>query len=275
MENTTKVSDTKSTKLDKFKYIIFILSFYVYLSGALYFYSYMNSMGFKGASLESIFLPLTFSQEFFSHLSLKLIIEDAFNLMLLPLTNSLIATSLMLLLAFIIKLNNLNKIDFNLSFIGNNKLDKSTIKKKPFKFAFITFPVFYLGQGLSYIMFIFLTVFIVVPLYIPHVYGKIAAQEFITKDNGIICKKIDDNNNYKIGDIILSCDRVIIDDLKKPLLGKIIHSDSNFLYVVTNHLLLRIKDKQIVSCIKKQRFDEKSKLPEEEEYKTCDFSEKE
>ncbi|XDF80102.1 hypothetical protein AAFX60_017135 [Aliivibrio fischeri] len=247
---------TKSTKLERIRYCIFFGSFYVYLSGALYFYGYMGKLGFKGASLDSIFSPLVFSQYFFSEIFTKAFIIQGANLLLFPLDNSLIITSLLILFAIAIKLKVLDKLSLKMTSIANNlkNPEKSFIQRNPIISAFLAFPVVYLGQAASFILFLFLSIFIMLPLYIPYNAGAISAKNMTETNNGMVCNGFNWNEDkYKNEDIILSCERIRVNKNGDNISGTVIHSDSKYLYVNTNHLLLRVKDENVVTCTNKQR----------------------
>jgi hypothetical protein len=83
--------------------------------------------------------------------------------------------------------------------------------------------------------------------------GTLEAKARIEKDNGKVCKEFDwTSDKYKNESIILSCERIRINKYGDTITGRIIHTDQKFSYVLTDNLLLRMKDGQVQSCVTKQ-----------------------
>lgn len=236
----------------------------------------MGELGFKGASLDSIFSPLVFSQNFLGEVFSKAFItNDVLNLLLFPLKNSIFITSIIILFSLVIKFKLWDKLPRRLKPISrSNNESKGIIERNPIISAFLSFPIIYITHISGLIIIISLSVFVFLPLNIPYHMGEIAAQKQIEFNNGKVCNQFDwKSEKYKNENIILSCYKIRINDHGDSVWGSVIHSDSKYLYVMTNYFFLRVKDDQVISCVNKQRnqnIKNDIKTTNNEEYQTCD-----
>lgn len=262
-------SNTKSnsTKLERLRYVVFTLAFYIYVAGALYFYGLMDALGFKGASLDSVFSPLVYSQYFIVDIFSKTIIFQWVDLLLLPLVNSTIITGFVLLAALTLKFKLWEKVPDKLKI--DTKKPTSWLKGKPLIAALMTFPVVYLSHIFVIAIFIVLLSFITIPLIAPYSMGSLAAQKIVEHNDGKVCKEFDwGSDQYKSKSIVLSCERIKVNKSGDSVIGSVIHTDQKYLYALTNNLLFRIKNDQVTSCITKQHnVNKDSKIKNEEEGK--------
>ncbi len=274
-ENFVKDNNTKSnsTKLERLRYVVFTLAFYIYVAGALYFYGLMDALGFKGASLDSVFSPLVYSQYFIVDIFSNAIMFQWLELLLLPILNSAIITGFVLVAALAIKFKLWKKVPDKLK----KDLNKPTswLKGKPVISALMTFPLVYFSHLVVIAIFVALLSFVTIPLIAPYTMGSIAAQKIVEQNDGNVCKEFDwDSEQYKSKSIVLSCERIQVNKSGDSVRGSVIHTDQKYLYALTNNLLFRIKDNQVTSCITKQHNvnkDSNIKAQEEKnEFKSCE-----
>lgn len=259
--NQSQVSEIKkntTTKKTLFDHIasynfIYLCSFYIYFSGALYFYGYMGEIGFSGASLDSIFSPLIYSQVFLGEVFNKALLANLSVLLLFPLEVSLIATSIFVLFAIAFKYKVLKSFFSKVNKLCCKKNEKTLLERNPVISALLTFPIVYFGHLASFMAVVLLSAVVVVPLYFPYKVGSLSAQAFVTTDDGKVCKNISwDLPKYQDQKIVLSCETIPLNIPQGQVSGVIIHSDSKYMYMVTNNFLLRVKDGNVASCISKQ-----------------------
>ncbi|EMI4223261.1 hypothetical protein V6439_002375 [Vibrio parahaemolyticus] len=255
-ENTTKAEIVHSTKLERLKYTIFILSFYTYFAGALYFYGMMSSLGFKGASLDSVFSPLVYSQYFAADILSKTFILRDFKALLFPLNTALIVTSLVFVSALVIHFKLWERVS---SQVGKKyKYKKPLVRKNLPMMSLLTFPMMYLGQLLTVAALVSLISMMAIPLFAPYVMGESAGKKILERNNGEVCRSFDwKSEEYKTKNIVLSCERIRVNKSGKTVSGTVIHTDPKFVYAITNDLLIRVKDDQVISCTTKQYKKEK------------------
>ncbi len=246
---STKNNYNRSTKLARISYAFFAISTYIYASGALFFYGLMEELGFAGASLDSMFSPLVYSQYYIANIFSKAIILQGVDLLLFPLKNTFMLALLILFALVLIKLGIVESA-FNKSTFS---LNKESMTDKPVKTSLVAFFGLYFSQLLAFASFIALLSFIALPIILPYSMGVQEAQKRIEHNNGTVCKEFNwSSDEYKDKNIILSCSRIRINKDGETISGSIIHSDQKFYYVLANHLLLRMKDGQILSCVTKQ-----------------------
>ncbi|MGE4260026.1 hypothetical protein [Shewanella sp.] len=269
LENIKEPPRPKSSILDIVKYIVFAVSFYTYFSGALFFYGYMNGMGFDGVSLDSLFSPLIYSNhfiialinEFYKTDVLHILYKQAPQLLLFP----------VLVFCILLLLGNSSKTKSNL---------REVLLKNKIASAILSYPIIVASYLLTWYGTLFIGATVLVPLYIPYQVGVINAKKLLENDNGVVCKSMNWNdNNHKDKKIVLSCDRVKVGNHSKSVYGKIMFTDSRYIYMNTNYLILRLNGNRVVSCANKQRnekTDNNTKLalvdslPIANEFKNCD-----
>ncbi|TOY95091.1 hypothetical protein [Vibrio fluvialis] len=262
MEKQVKDTPVHSTNLDRIKYVTFVLSFYTYFAGALYFYGMMSSLGFRGASLDSIFSPLVYSQYFVADILSKTFILQDLKVLFLPLQNTLIVTVLIFATALLIHYKVWEKISVKVN--RRRKIKEPLVKRNLPLASLLTFPLVYFGQLLTLVALLVLLSLIAIPLFTPYSMGEIAGRKILEHNNGEVCKNFDWNSKeYEAKNIVLSCDRIRVTKSGKSVIGSVIHTDQKFVYAVTNDLLIRVKDDQVVSCAAKQFKQEKQTLKQQ------------
>lgn len=262
MEKQVKDTPVRSTNLDRIKYVAFVLSFYTYFAGALYFYGMMSSLGFRGASLDSIFSPLVYSQYFVADILSKTFILQDLKVLFLPLQNTLIVTVLIFATALLIHYKVWGKISVKVN--RRRKIKEPLVKRNLPLASLLTFPLVYFGQLLTLVALLVLLSLIAIPLFTPYSMGEIAGRKILEHNNGEVCKNFDWNSKeYEAKNIVLSCDRIRVTKSGKSVIGSVIHTDQKFVYAVTNDLLIRVKDDQVVSCAAKQFKQEKQTLKQQ------------
>ncbi|WP_213865663.1 hypothetical protein [Vibrio crassostreae] len=262
MEKQVKDSPARSTNLDRIKYVAFILSFYTYFAGALYFYGMMSSLGFRGASLDSIFSPLVYSQYFVADILSKTFILQDLKVLFFPLQNTLIVTVLIFATALLIHYKVWEKLSLKIN--RRRQIKEPLVKRNLPLASLLTFPLVYFGQLLTLVALLVLLSLIALPLFTPYSMGEIAGRKILEHNNGEVCKNFDWNSEeYNAKNIVLSCDRIRVTKSGKSVIGSVIHTDQKFVYAVTNDLLIRVKDDQVVSCAAKQFKQEKQALKQQ------------
>ncbi len=247
-------NSVRSTNLERMKYIIFAVSFYIYVAGALYFYGLMNTLGFTGASLDSIFSPLVYSQRFVSDLFSTALVQGIY-ILIAPLKLTSVITLLAVFMAFLIKFQVWKLVPKKLS--PSAESTKAFFKKSPVISSLLTFPIFYLGHLAMFVALISILTLVAIPLMLPYSMGTVSANHLVNLNEGKVCEKFDwSSEEYKDQKIILSCERVNIGRNNETVTGSIIHTDQKYAYVVTNDVLFRIKDGKISSCVVKQHNNE-------------------
>lgn len=262
MEKQVKDSPVRSTNLDRIKYVAFVLSFYTYFAGALYFYGMMSSLGFRGASLDSIFSPLVYSQYFVADILSKTFILQDLKVLFFPLQNTLIVTVLIFATALLIHYKVWEKLSVKIN--RRRQIKEPLVRRNLPLASLLTFPLVYFGQLLTLVALLVLLSLIAIPLFTPYSMGEIAGRKILEHNNGEVCKNFDWNSEeYKAKNIVLSCDRIRVTKSGKSVTGSVIHTDQKFVYAVTNDLLIRVKDDQVVSCAAKQFKQEKQALKQQ------------
>ncbi|HHF0511369.1 TPA: hypothetical protein ACPHTW_004079 [Vibrio antiquarius] len=252
--NTLPDNSVRSTNLERMKYIIFAVSFYIYVAGALYFYGLMNTLGFKGASLDSIFSPLVYSQRFVSDLFSTALVQGIY-ILLAPLKLTSLITLLAVCMALLIKFQIWKLVPKKLS--PSAESTKTFFRKSPVISSFLTFPIFYLGHLATFVALISILSLVAIPLMLPYSMGTVSANNLVNLNEGKICEKFDwSSEEYKDQKIVLSCERVNTGRNNETVTGSIIHTDQKYAYVITNDVLFRIKDGKIASCVVKQHNSE-------------------
>ncbi|MGR5414116.1 hypothetical protein ACPV52_15340 [Vibrio astriarenae] len=253
-----------STKLDKIKYTVFVVSFYVYVSGALYFYGLMNSLGFSGASLDSIFSPLIYSQYFLAGIVNEIVSEPSTGLLWISLKKSVFLWVVLLCIAVIYKYR-AEVIEITSKMpapnLNNGRCIKKFIQESPIISALISFPILVISYFFVIIAFIWSLSIITIFLMLPYFSGLKAGPQLIEQNEGKICQTLDWSAEEHQGrGIILSCERIKISDNGDYLIGSVLHSDQKYAYVIANEFLVKVKNGQVVSCLEKQKnTNEKSK----------------
>ncbi len=287
--NQSKVSETKeitTTKKSLFDYIasynfIYLCSFYIYLSGALYFYGYMGEIGFSGASLDSIFSPLIYSQVFLGEIFSKALLANLSTLLVFPLEISLIVTGLCVFFVIVYNCKVWKKLTLKPQlYLSSKKHEKPLIERKPVMSALFVFPIVYFSHLACFAVIVVLSAIVMIPLYFPYQMGSLSAQSFLARDEGEVCEKLSwDLPEYRNQKMILSCEKIPVDVEPGLVSGVIIHSDSKYMYMVTNEFLLRIKSGKVASCVSKQvnpnikgasNHNEENDTPPHSEGLTCD-----
>lgn len=239
----------RSTNLERIKYTIFAITLYIYASGALFFYGFMGRLGFEGASLDSIFSPLVYSQLYLDNIFSKAMLSLGFGFLLIPLKTTILVAIVTFVTALLIK----HKILDSAASKIKVKFKPEHLANSPTKLSLFVVPTFYLSQVFLLFSIIFLLSITALSLILPYSLGAKEAIELINKDNGKVCKEFNwTSDEYKNENIILSCERIRISKYGDTITGRIIHTDQKFSYVLTDNLLLRMKDGQVQSCVTKQ-----------------------
>ncbi|MBL4266707.1 hypothetical protein H8F11_13565 [Vibrio fluvialis] len=250
-ENQKSIDNTcnHSTKLERIKYTLFALTLYIYASGALFFYGFMGRLGFEGASLDSIFSPLVYSQLYIANIFSKAMLGLGLDFLVFPVKTTLLVAIVTFFTALLIKKNILSSAADKLK----SKITPESLANSPIKLSLFVVPTFYVSQLFLFFLFVVLLSFIAIPLFLPYSLGAKEAKALVEKDGGKVCKEFDwSSDKYKNENIVLSCERIRVNKHGDTITGSIIHTDQKFSYVLTDNLLLRMKDGQVQSCVTKQ-----------------------
>ena len=222
----------------------------------------MSSLGFRGASLDSIFSPLVYSQYFVADILSKTFILQDLKVLFFPLQNTLIVTVLIFATALLIHYKVWEKLSVKIN--RKRQIKEPLVKRNLPLASLLTFPLVYFGQLLTLVALLVLLSLIAIPLFTPYSMGEIAGRKILEHNNGEVCKNFDWNSEeYEAKNIVLSCDRIRVTKSGKSVIGSVIHTDQKFIYAVTNDLLIRVKDDQVVSCAAKQFKQEKQTLKQQ------------
>lgn len=248
---TEEVAKPAKFNLDLVKYIIFVVSFYTYIAGALYFYGRMDGFGFEGASINSVFAPLVYSlqliSDIFSNVS-KVELAD----LLVVIRASLLPTLVLVPVALLVQYRVWRKIPSR--FKAKLKMAKPSLDDVPVIMALLMCPIYLLVFMFSMLVLLSASSVVALFLAIPYSVGSASAQAMLENQNGVVCRKFNWNDaEYRRKDVIPGCERVRIGNEGDFITGSVIHSDQDYAYVHTNHLLVTVKDGNVVSCSKKQR----------------------